>query len=120
MTSIKEKKDLGIILTKSPHESSLTNQMLTLATAIIKQKKSVDLFLISDGVWLAKKNPSAKYTNSLSLLQKKGMRIIVSNDHLLAAGLTSTELLPHITITEKPYDSLVDHVMTEWNRVITL
>ncbi len=120
MNSTNHKKDIGIILTKSPLESHLTQRILTIATEAIEQGKTIDLFLISDGVWLAKNNPTAPYSKTITFLQNHGTTIIASNDHLLSAGISQEELYPNITITEKPYDHLVDYVMEQWNSVITI
>ena len=50
------KRDIGFVVTKPPLESGLVSNMLSIAESSIDQGKSVGMFLISDGVWLVKKN----------------------------------------------------------------
>lgn len=113
-------KDIGFVLTKAPIESSLTYRFLSLAQNAIDKDKTIGLFLISDGVWLAKKNQNNKPHELLNKLLKNGAEVTVSKDHLMAAGIEDSDLINGVNVTEQPYADLVDHVMEKWNKVITI
>ena len=110
--------DLGIIITKTPLETNLVNRFLQIAKDTIENNKTVGLFLISDGVWLVKKNQNNNSFELLKNLIEKNVEIIVSKDHLLSAGLYENEIIENIKISEKPYSDLVDNVMENYERVI--
>ena len=110
--------DLGFIITKAPLESTLGSGFLNLAKQGIDNGKKVELFLISDGVWFAKKIENNSDTKRL--LIKQGVNILVSNDNLQAAGIHNDELIKGITISDKPYSDLVNLVMEKWKRVMTI
>jgi len=112
--------DLGFIITKAPLESTLGSGFLNLAKQGIDNGKKVELFLISDGVWFAKKIENNSDTKKLRSLIKQGVNIIVSNDNLQAAGIHNDELIKGITISDKPYSDLVNLVMEKWKRVMTI
>ncbi len=112
--------DLGFIITKAPFESTLGSGFLDLAKKTIENGKTVGLFLISDGVWFAKKNQQSNATNILTSLIAKGAKIAISKDNLEAAGIENNELIDGVTISEKPYMDLVELVMEKWARVITI
>ena len=113
-------KDIGFVLTKAPIESSLTYRFLSLAQNVVDKDKTIGLFLISDGVWLAKKNQNNKPHELLNKLLKNGAEVTVSKDHLMAAGIEDSDLINGVNVTEQPYVDLVDHVMEKWNKVITI
>ena len=111
------KIDLGFIITKAPYESTLGSGFLDLARKEIENGKKVGVFLISDGIWFAKKNQK---NNVIKFLIEKGAEITVSLDNLEAAGIDNTELIKGLTISDKPYDDLVELVMEKWNKVMTI
>jgi sulfur relay (sulfurtransferase) complex TusBCD TusD component (DsrE family) len=112
--------DLGFIITKAPFESTLGSGFLDLAKKTIENGKTVGLFLISDGVWFAKKNQKNNAIKILSNLIEKGAIITVSQDNLEAAGIENNELLDGVIISNKPYMDLVELVMEKWGRVMTI
>lgn len=112
--------DLGYVITKAPYESSLGANMLELAQKALKEGKSVGIFLISDGVWFAKKNTSTKTGKLFQTILEEGAEVTVSNDNLESAGIQPTELHKNIIISDKPYTDLVTQVMEKWRRVITI
>jgi sulfur relay protein TusB/DsrH len=112
--------DLGFIITKSPFESTLGTGFLDLAKKSINNGKTVGIFLISDGVWFAKKYQKNKAIKILTNLIEKGAKITVSRDNLEAAGIGNNELLDGVVISETPYMDLVDLVMEEWRKVMTI
>ncbi len=112
--------DFGFIITKAPLESLLTFNFLTIAKNAMEKEKAISFFLISDGIWLVKKNQKNKVVELLQHLIKNGASITVSKDHLDAAGIEITNILPGISITDRPYTELVDFVMEKCRRVMTL
>jgi sulfur relay protein TusB/DsrH len=112
--------DLGFIITKTPFESLLGSGFLDLAKKTMDVGKKIGLFLISDGVWFAKKNQKNNAGEILTNLIEKGAEIIVIQDNLEAAGIEKNELIEGLIISEKPYDDLVDLVMEKWKRVMTI
>ena len=110
--------DLGIIITKTPLETNLVNRFLQIAKDTIENNKTVGLFLISDGIWLVKKNQNNNSFELLKNLIDKNVEVIVSKDHLLSSGLSEDEIVENVKISEKPYSDLVDNVMENYERVI--
>jgi len=112
------KIDIGFVITKAPLESSIVEGIVTLAQHAVDKEKTVGIFLISDGVWLGKKNQ--KNGKSIADLIKKCVEVTISKDHLEASGIQQEELLSGIRVTEKPYTELVERVMERWHQVITI
>jgi sulfur relay (sulfurtransferase) DsrF/TusC family protein len=111
--------NIGFIITKAPLENSSIKKILSAALEATKNNK-IGFFLISDGVFLIKKNQKNEtYDIFIEIISKK-VEIIVSKDHLESAGLSSDEILSNLIISDKPYDDLVDFVMEKYERVITL
>lgn len=115
-----EMGDIGLIMTKAPLESTLTKKYLELAEKVLKDNKSIGIFLISDGVFLIKKDQKNTPYNIMKKLLENNVEVIVSNDHLESAGISHDEILPNVKVSEKPYDDLVDFVMEKYKRVVTL
>ena len=109
--------DIGFVITKAPFESTLGFGFLDLAKKAIDDGKTIEMFLISDGVWFAKKNQKS---DNLKYLIKKGVEITVSKDNLEAAGIEDNELIDGLIISEKPYMDLVELVMEKWKKVMTI
>jgi sulfur relay (sulfurtransferase) complex TusBCD TusD component (DsrE family) len=120
MTNYNYEIDLGFIITKAPYESSLGEKILELANKGLDEGKTIGIFLISDGVWFAKKNTINKTGQLFKTLVKQGAQVTVSKDNLESAGIKHSELINGITISEKPYMDLVDLVMEKWRRVLTI
>ena len=110
--------DIGFVITKAPLESSLVTGITALANHALDKGKTIGLLLISDGVWLGKRNQ--KNNTTIAKLIEKGAEITISNDHLKASGIQHDELLKGVEVTDKPYNELVERVMERWNRVITI
>jgi len=113
-------KTIGIIITKAPLESNLVTKFLNLARKITNNRNKVEIFLISDGVWLAKKNQDNPSSKILNELIKKSSKIFASKEHLTAAGIDDNELIKNITLSEKPYLDIVTLTMETWDKVITI
>jgi len=113
-------KTMGIIITKAPLESNLVTKFLDLAKKITNNGNKVEIFLISDGVWLAKKNQNNPPSKILNDLIKKSSKIFLSKEHLTAAGINDDELIENITLSENPYSDIVTLTMETWDKVITI
>lgn len=111
--------NIGFIITKAPLENSSIKKLLTAALEATKNNK-IGFFLISDGVFLIKKNQKNETYDIFKEIISKKVEIIVSEDHLESAGLSSNEILSNLIISDKPYDDLVDFVMEKYERVITI
>ena len=111
---------MGFIITKGPAESGLAENLLKVAQGASGGGKGVGIFLISDGVWLAKKGQkTAAHATFLELLGK-GAGATVSLEHLMGAGITEGELVDGLEVTKKTYKDLVDLVMEKWDRVVVV
>ena len=110
--------DIGFVITKAPLESSIVTGIITLAKHEIDKEKTVGIFLISDGVWLGKKNQNN--CKNIADLIEKCVEVTISKDHMEASGIQQEELLSGINVTEKPYIELVERVMERWHKVITI
>lgn len=120
MVEIMTTKTLGIVITKTPTASDLVQNTLKLSHHAIDRGQEVTIFLLSDGVWLAKKNQTGPTSEELKALLSKKTSVVASRQHLKGAGITENELWGGITISDKPYHDLVENVMEHWDRVITI
>jgi sulfur relay (sulfurtransferase) complex TusBCD TusD component (DsrE family) len=112
--------DFGFVITKTPTESQKVLGALKLANKALEERKSVGLFLLSDGVWCAKKNQKNTAIKYLINILEKGGSVIASGENLEAAGIDNNDVLKGIQISEKPYGDLVDLIMEKWRRVVTI
>ena len=112
--------DIGYIIPKAPLESGNVSNIISFAEDAIKKRKKVEIFLISDGIWLAKSGQKNNVAKRFEDLIELGMVVIVSKDHLDAAGIKKNELMNGIKVTEDLYTSLVDRVMEKWEKVLTI
>jgi sulfur relay (sulfurtransferase) complex TusBCD TusD component (DsrE family) len=112
--------DLGFIITKPPLESGAVKGVLNVAIDAQKEGRRVGLFLISDGVWLAKSGQANEPSGLFSELLTGGARATVSGDHILAAGISEEDLADGVEVTRKPYKALVENVMENWDRVMVI
>lgn len=111
--------DIGFIISKAPAESNLVANTLEIARGAVKQGKSIELFLISDGVWLIKKNqknPAAKIFNEI----RKNIKVTASKDHLEGAGIEEKEIVDGVSLTKNTYKSMVELVMENWKKVVSI
>lgn len=112
-------RSLGIILTKSPFESEDASLALRIANEALDLGDSVDIFLIGDGVWMAKTDLKGEMGAVLKRFNEKRGRLIVSGPHLKAGGINLDKIVENTEVSDKPYDTMVDLVMTKWEKVIT-
>ena len=50
---------------------------------------------------------------------KKNGKLMVSNPHLKAGGINGDRIEKTAEVIDKPYDILVDLIMTKWDKVVT-
>lgn len=108
---------LGVVLTKAPHEGEAAQASLDLLLEALAVGDRAGLFLLSDGVWVAKRGQGT-LEEKLKEVIKGGGEIILSGEHLKAGGLAPEQLIEGTSVAPDPYDRLVDLVMDEWDRVI--
>jgi sulfur relay (sulfurtransferase) complex TusBCD TusD component (DsrE family) len=108
---------IGIIITKTPNANEDVENVLAIGEEALKAGNQVELFLLSDGVWVGKKGNALAETRLLNLI-KDGCTIKASGKHLKAGGLNKEKLLNGVTISDDPYDDLVDLVMDRWDKVV--
>ncbi|MDP2726981.1 MAG: DsrE family protein [Dehalococcoidia bacterium] len=106
---------LGIILTKAPQGSEDAENALEAGLAALDAGDEASLFLLSDGVWAARKDAMA---GRLPSFVGKGGKVLVSGEHMKAAGLAGDKLVEQAQVANDVFDDLVDLVMGQWDRVI--
>ena len=109
---------LGIILTKGPRSGEDDENALDVALSALDMDDQVGIFLISDGVWTAKRGLPEALNRKLNDFLRGGGQVTVSGEHLEAAGLGLERLVEGVSIAPDPYDRLVDLVMEEWDKVV--
>jgi sulfur relay protein TusB/DsrH len=112
--------DIGFVITKAPMEYSVIKKLLTAMLEGVNNNEKIGLFLVSDGVFLIKKYQKNEISNILKKILTKNIEIMVSKEHLEAAGISEDEIFDKCSISEKPYDDLVDFVMEKYERVVTI
>lgn len=108
---------IGIIITKTPTANEDVENALAMGEEALKVGNQVELFLLSDGVWVGKKG-NALAEGRLSDLIKNGCKVKASGKHLKACGLEKKKLVEGVNISDDPYDDLVDLVMERWDKVV--
>lgn len=109
---------VGIILTKAPYGDEDAENALLIGLESLALGDEVGLFLLSDGVWVAKDGLGGPIGLGLTKFTGTGGKVYVSSEHLKAGGLVPTGLSVEAEIVEDPYDRLVDLVMDEWEKVV--
>jgi predicted peroxiredoxin len=112
--------DFGFVITKAPLESGLVSSVLAIAHSALDAGRTVSLFLVSDGVWLAKRSRHNNVTKAFKELIARGAEVAVSKDHLTAAGIEEVELFEGIISIRKTYKKLVENVMEKWDKVMVV
>ncbi len=108
---------IGIIITKTPNANEDVENALAMGEEALKVGNQVELFLLSDGVWVGKKGNTLT-EKRLSDMIKDGCKIKASGKHLKACGLEKKKLVKGVNISDDPYDDLVDLVMERWDKVV--
>ncbi len=108
---------LGIILTKAPQGSEDAENALAAGLAALEAGDDASLFLLSDGVWAARKGAMV---GKLPSFVARGGEVFVSGEHMKAAGLAADKLVEQAEVANDAFDHLVDLVMDQWDRVVVL
>lgn len=108
---------IGIIITKTPNANEDVENILAIGEEALKVGNQVELFLISDGVWVGKRGNTLTEKRLLNLIND-GCKVKASRMHLKACGLNKEKLVDGVTISDEPYEDLVDLVMEQWGKVV--
>lgn len=108
---------IGIIITKTPNVNEDVENILAIGEAALKAGNQVELFLLSDGVWVGKRGNAVTEKKLLKLIND-GCKVKASRRHLKACGLNKEKLVKGVKISDDPYDELVDLVMEKWGKVV--
>lgn len=106
---------LGIILTKAPQGSEDAESAIAAGLAALDAGDDASLFLLSDGVWAARKGAAG---GKLEAFLGQGGEVFVSGEHIKAAGLAPEKLVPAAKVADDALDQLVDLIMGQWDKVI--
>ncbi len=109
---------LGIILTKAPVGSEDAENALDAGRQALLAGDAASLFLLSDGVWLAKRGKANPVEEKLADFIRLGGEVVASGEHLKAVGLGPDRLIDKAIIAEDGLGSLVDLAMDDWDKVI--
>ena len=117
MTETEKFDSLGIVIahTAAVHEGAY--QAVGLGLEAMKRGKRVGFFLLSDGVFNAIQG-SGDVAAGLDQAISGGGKVFLSSEHVLAAGIPEGKLIPGTETLEKAYETLVDLIMEDWDRVI--
>src|SRR3990172_12904339 len=107
---------LGIVLTKAPVGSEDAENALEAGRQALLAGDAASLFLLSDGVWLAKQGKADPMEEKLSEFIKLGGEVVACGEHLKAAGLGRDRLVEGTTVAEDGLGRLVDLVMDAWDK----
>ena len=108
---------IGIIITKTPNANEDVENALAIGEKALNVGNQVELFLLSDGVWVGKRGNTLTEQRMKNLIMD-GCKVIASGTHLKACGLNKEKLVEGIHIADNPYDELVDLVMDRWDKVV--
>ncbi|MDA8186537.1 MAG: DsrE family protein [Dehalococcoidales bacterium] len=109
---------LGIVLTKTPFGSEDAENALEAGRQALLAGDAASLFLLSDGVWLAKRGKADPLESKLADFIEMGGEVAVSGEHLKAAGLGPDLLVGKVIVAEDGLGSLVDLAMDDWDKAI--
>lgn len=109
---------LGIVLTKAPVGSEDAENALDAGRQALLAGDAASLFLLSDGVWLAKRGKMNPVEDKLADFIALGGEVVVSGEHLKAAGLGPDRLIDKAIVAEDGLGHLVDLAMDDWDKAI--
>jgi len=110
-------RSFGVIIARTVSTTERPLDALRLAKAMRSQGRKVGIFLVADGVYIAKKGRT-EVAGILSQMMADGVKVYVSPEHIKAAGYSIDRLIPGIEIAEETYRDLVTFVMEEYEKVI--
>lgn len=116
MTESEGKGTIGMILARTASSSERPVDALALAQDLLAAGKQVGVFLVGDGIYLAK-DGGTEAARIIKDLISKGAKVYVSPEHLKASGLSKERLVEGVAIVEDTYRDLVEFVM-EWHEKV--
>lgn len=111
---------VGLIFTHPPVGGEQAENVLQIGLASLATGDEVDLFLISDGVWAARRTLGGRVGELLAAFQSAGGRVYISGEHSRAGGLSADQVRAGAEIAPDGLDRLIDLVMDQWDRVVVL
>ena len=108
----------GIIIARTAAASENAISSLELAQDLLANGNQVGIFLIGDGIYLAKQGKTQAAALISSLLAK-GAKVFASPEHLKASGFSKARLVSGIEVVEDTYKDLVDFVMERYEKVLS-
>jgi len=111
-------KMYGFLITALATSAKDPGQILRSAIKKREEGAKVEIFLMGDGVYLIKKGQSAPASEALAKAHELGCEILVSLDHILAAGIPEDELPDGVKVVKNPCRQIAWKSMEEWDRII--
>ena len=108
----------GFLITALATSPKDPGQILRSAIKKREEGAKVEIFLMGDGVYLIKKGQSGPAPEALVHALELGCDILVSLDHLLAAGIANDEIPDGATVVKNPCRQIAWKSMEEWDRII--
>lgn len=110
----------GFLVTAFSTSTKDPAQILRTAVAKRKEGAAVTIYLVGDGVYLARKGQGNATSSILEEAVSAGARLIVSDDHWKASGMPAGSLLEGAELVERSCKDLVERVMEEWDKVVVV
>jgi len=113
-------KSLLIMLSKDPYSFEEPNLALDLVSNLKEDNVDVNIFLIEDGVFIARKGQ--KPTDGVNIGEKlkklidRGVKVLVEDISLRARGLSPLKIMENVRISN--LDELVELLMERVDRVV--
>jgi len=108
----------GFLITALATSAKDPGQILRSAIKKREEGAKVDIFLMGDGVYLIKKGHTGPAPEALAKAHELGCNILVSIDHLKAAGIPEDELPAGAKAVKSPCKEIAWKTMEEWDRTI--
>jgi sulfur relay protein TusB/DsrH len=108
----------GIIIARTAAASENAISSLELAQDLLASGNQVGVFLIGDGIYLAKQGKTSAAALITTLIAK-GAKVFASPEHLKASGLSKERLVSGIEVVEDTYKDLVEFVMERYEKVLS-
>jgi predicted peroxiredoxin len=108
----------GFLITALASSPKDPGQVLRSAIKKREEGAKVEIFLMGDGVYLIKKGSSTQASEALEKAMEIGCAIMLSNDHLMAAGISQDELPEAAEVVKNPCRAIAWKSMEEWDRII--
>jgi predicted peroxiredoxin len=111
-------RTIGFLITALATSPKDPAQAIRSAMLLKDQGNEVEIFLIGDGVYLIRPGQEGAAPEALAKALQKGIKVLVSEDHLMAAGLHKAPLPEGAVMASNPAKQVVLKTMEEWARVL--